>query len=163
MATSSKSTCIRKAQVPVSCYFCKGQEIKWKCEDCNVRMCSACKATVHQGLPSTKDHDVVSIQDIIKSSPGSQEVTSVVISSGFNSYTTTLPAVHILLCSDDDLLYFNYNDTTTDKYQFVKGKLLKSSIKILQTYKINIFDMAINQDGEILFQDFDNNKIQTDG
>ncbi|XP_071169341.1 protein wech-like [Mytilus edulis] len=160
MATSSKSTSIRKAQVPVSCYFCKGQDIKWKCEDCNVRMCKSCKVTIHQGLPSTQDHEAVSIQDISKSSPGFQAVTSVVVSSVFNSYTTTLPGIHSLLCSDDDLLYFQYGGTKSDYQHFFKGKLLKSSIKILQTFKIRIYDMAMNQDGEILFQDYDNNKIQ---
>ncbi|CAG2230379.1 unnamed protein product [Mytilus edulis] len=146
MATSSKSSSIRKAQVPVSCYFCKGQEIKWKCEDCDVRMCSSCKVSIHQGLKSAQDHDVVSIQDISKSSPGLQEIKSVVISSVFNSYTTTLPAVHTILCSDDDLLHFIYNGKTSDKYQLVKGKLLKSSIKIMQMLKRKISDIAINKD-----------------
>ncbi|CAG2230374.1 unnamed protein product [Mytilus edulis] len=154
MATSSKSTSIRKAQVPVSCYFCKGQGIKWKCEECNVRMCNTCKVTVHQGLPSTQDHDVVSIQDISQSSPGSQEVTSVVISSVFNSYKTTLPAVNNLICWNDDLLIFNYSGKTSAKHQVMKGKLLKSSIQILQTFNKSIFDMAINQDGEIFFSIF---------
>ncbi|CAG2202443.1 unnamed protein product [Mytilus edulis] len=160
MMKSSKSTSIRKAQVPVSCYFCKGQEVKWKCDDCNVRMCNTCKDIVHQGLLSTQDHDVISIQDISKSTPGTHEVTSGVISSVFNSYTTTLPAVHTLLSLDDDLLIFNYSGKTSEKHQVMKGKLLKSSIKIFKTLKKSIFDMAINQDGEILFRDFTNNKIE---
>ncbi|CAG2196036.1 TRIM2_3 [Mytilus edulis] len=158
MATSSTSIGI--AQVPVSCYFCNGQEIKWTCVDCNVRMCNSCKVTVHQGLQCAQDHDVVSIQDISESTPGSQEVTSVVISSVFNSYTTTLPAVHSLLCSDDDLLYFIYNGQTSDKRQLVKGKLLKSSIKILQMLQREISDIAMNKDGEILFIEHHDHKIQ---
>ncbi|CAC5423348.1 unnamed protein product [Mytilus coruscus] len=160
MATSMKSSSIRKAQVPVSCYFCKGQQIKWKCDDCNVRMCNSCKVTVHQGLPSTKDHAVVSIQDIGKSSPGSQAVTPVVISSVSNSYTTTLPAVTALLCSDDDLLIFKFSGKKSAKHQVIRGKLLKSSIQILQKLKKSIFDIAINKDGEILFIDYKTNKIQ---
>ncbi|CAG2245534.1 unnamed protein product [Mytilus edulis] len=160
MATSSKSSSIRKAQVPVSCYFCKGQEIKWKCEDCDVRMCSSCKVSIHQGLKSAQDHDVVSIQDISKSSPGLQEIKSVVISSVFNSYTTTLPAVHTILCSDDDLLHFNYNGKTSENHQLVKGKLLKSSIRTIQTLKSKISDIAINKDGEILFIEYRDHKIQ---
>ncbi|XP_063436755.1 uncharacterized protein LOC134718158 [Mytilus trossulus] len=160
MATPSKSLSIRKAQVPVSCYFCKGQEIKWKCEDCDVRMCSSCKVSIHQGLKSAQDHDVVSIQDISKSSPGLQEIKSVVISSVFNSYTTTLPAVHTLLCSDDDLLYFCSNLKQFEDNQFVKGKLLKSSIKIMQTLNRKIFDFAINKDNVILLVEFHDHKIQ---
>ncbi|VDH91524.1 Hypothetical predicted protein [Mytilus galloprovincialis] len=160
MATSCKSTSIRKAQVPVSCYFCKVQDIKWKCEDCNIRMCNSCKITVHQGLQCSQDHEVVSIQDISGSRPGSQEVTSVVISLVVNSFTTTLPVVHSLLCSDDDLLYFTYNGQTSDNRQLVKGKLLKSSIKILQTLKRSIFENAINKDGEILFIEHHDHKIQ---
>ncbi|CAC5377203.1 unnamed protein product [Mytilus coruscus] len=119
-------------------------------------MCNSCKITVHQGLQSAQDHDVVSIQDISKLSPGSQEVTSVVISSIFNSYNTMLPVVHTLLCSDDDLLYFTYCRVPSEGNQFVKGKLLKSSIKILQSLKRNIFDIAINKDGEILLKEYDN-------
>ncbi|CAG2244669.1 unnamed protein product [Mytilus edulis] len=159
MANSMKSSSIRKAQVPVTCYFCKGQEITWKCEDCNVRMCNSCKVTVHQGLQSAQDHDVVSVKDISKSSQSSQEVTSEIISSVFNSYTTTVPIVHTLLCSDDDLLYFNYCKKSSED-QFVKGKLLKSSIKILQTVNRSMYDVAIKSDGEILFTEIDVNKIQ---
>ncbi|XP_052064400.1 uncharacterized protein LOC127704398 [Mytilus californianus] len=123
-------------------------------------MCNSCKVTVHQGLLSSQDHDVISIQDISKSSPGSQEVTSIVISSVFNSYTTTLPAVNTLLCTNDDLLIFNYCGNTCAKHQVMSGKLLKSSIKILQTLKKSIFDFATNKDGEILFIEYDTNKIQ---
>ncbi|XP_071170954.1 uncharacterized protein [Mytilus edulis] len=159
MANSMKSSTIRKAQVPVSCYFCKGQEIIWKCEDCNVRMCNACKVTVHQDLQSAQDHEVVSVKDMSKSPHSSQEVTSEVISSVFNSYTTTVPNIHTLHCSDDDLLYFTYC-VGTSKDQFVKGKLLKSSIKILQTVNRTIFDIAIKSDGEILFTEGDVNKVQ---
>ncbi|CAC5377196.1 unnamed protein product [Mytilus coruscus] len=159
METPKIPTSIRKAQVPVSCYFCKGQEIKWKCQDCNIRMCNSCKITIHQGLQSVQDHDVIFIQDI-GSSPCSQEVTSVVISSVFNSYTTTIPAVHTLLSSDDDLLYFTFCLSPSYENQFVKGKLLKSSIKILQTLKRRIFCTAINKDGKILLKNFDDNTIQ---
>ncbi|VDI32663.1 Hypothetical predicted protein [Mytilus galloprovincialis] len=158
MATSSPGIGI--AQVPVSCYFCKGQDIKWTCVDCNVRMCNSCKITVHQGLQCAQDHEVVSIQDISGSRPGSQEVTSVVISLVVNSFTTTLPAVHSLLCSDDDLLYFTYNGQTSDKCQLVKGKLLKSSIKIIQMLQREISDIAMNKDGEILFIEHHDHKIQ---
>ncbi|CAG2230373.1 unnamed protein product [Mytilus edulis] len=90
MATSGISTSIRKAKVPLSCYFCKGPDIKWKCDDCGVHMCNSCKVTVHQGPPSKQDNDVVSKQNINKTSPGFQEVTSVVIASVCNSYTQLL-------------------------------------------------------------------------
>lgn len=160
MATASQSTSIRKAQVPVSCYFCKGQEIKWKCEDCNVCMCDSCKVTVHQGLRCSQDHDVISIQDIGNSPKSSQEVTSVVISSVCDSYTTTLPAVHTLLCADDYLLYFTYNGSVSDKHLLVKGKRFQSSIKIVQTLKRRICDIAINKDSEILLIEYHDNKVQ---
>ncbi|VDI57316.1 Hypothetical predicted protein [Mytilus galloprovincialis] len=160
MATSRRSTSIRKSKVPVSCYLCKGPDVKWKCDDCDAHMCNSCKVTVHQGLQSTQDNNVVSKQDISKASTGTNEVTSVVISSVCNSYTTTLPAVHTLLCSNDDLIYFHYNTITSDNYQFVKGKLLKSSIKILQTFEKQIFDFTIMKNGEILLKEFGGNIIQ---
>ncbi|CAC5377200.1 unnamed protein product [Mytilus coruscus] len=158
MAKSMKYPIIRKAQVLVACYFCKEQAIKWRCEDCNIRMCNTCKVTVHQGLTSAQDNVVVSIQDISMLSLFSQEVTPIVISSVCYSYTTTLPAVHTLPSSDDDLLYISYF-CFSSKDRFVKGKLLQSSIKILLRIKKNIFDIAINKDGEILFNEYGDNKI----
>ncbi|CAC5377202.1 unnamed protein product [Mytilus coruscus] len=160
MAKSMESTSIRKAQVPVSCYFCKEQEIKWECEDCNVRMCNSCKVTFHQGLQSAQDHDVVSIQDKSRSSLGSQEVTFAIFLSVLNSFSTTLPAVHTLLSSGDNLLYFSSNLQKYEDNQFVKGKLLKPSIQILQTLKRKMCDIAINKCGEIFFIEHHDNKIQ---
>ncbi|XP_071167791.1 protein wech-like [Mytilus edulis] len=160
MAKSLESTSRRKAQVPVSCYFCKGQEIKWECKDCDVRMCYSCKVTIHKGLQSAQDHDVVSIQDIIRLSLGSQEVTLAIILSVLNSFSTTLPAVHTLLRSGDNLLYFSSNIKNGNDNQLVKGKLLKPAMLILQTLKRKVCDIAINKDGEILFIEHHDNKIQ---
>ncbi|CAC5413469.1 unnamed protein product [Mytilus coruscus] len=163
MATSMKRSSLRKSQAPVICYFCKGEEIHWKCEDCNVHMCNSCKVNVHQGLQSVQDHNVVSIQDIIESSLGSQEVTSVVFSSVLNSYTTTVPVVHTLLCSNDNFVYFTHFrlGQWSENNKFVKGKLLKSSIRTMQSFKRNIFDMAINKNDEIVFVDTDDTTIKT--
>ncbi|VDI32664.1 Hypothetical predicted protein [Mytilus galloprovincialis] len=151
MATSSKSTSIRKAQVPVSCYFCKGQEIKWKCEDCNVRMCNSCKITVHQGLQSVQEHDVVSIQDISQFSSSSQTVTSVVISSVFNSYTTTLPAVHkrkisdIATNKDGEILFIEHRD---HKIQVLSHT---GEVKtVLDSSPMKLFAIHVNKDNEVV-------------
>ena len=160
MAKSLESTSRRKAQVPVPCYFCKEQEIKWECKDCNVRMCNSCKVTFHKGLQSAQDHDVVSIQEMSRLSLGSQEVTFAIILSIFNSFSTSLPAVHTLLKSGDDLLYFSSNIKNCKDNQLVKGKLLKPSMLILQTLKRKMCDIAINKDGEILFIEHHDNKIQ---
>lgn len=80
---------------------------------------------MHQGLKSTQDHDVDFIQYISKSSQVSKEVTSVVITAVVNSYTTTIPRVHNLLCSADNLVYFTHFKlgTEAESNNLTKGKI----------------------------------------
>ncbi|XP_063402422.1 uncharacterized protein LOC134686677 [Mytilus trossulus] len=150
MAESAKSFSIAKAQVPVSCHFCNGLGTKWKCEECDVFMCSSCKEKVHGKLKSSQSHEVISIYDTSREILASNEVASDIVTSVFNSYTTSVPAVSCLLCSNDDIVYILYNPKPAE-CKFIKGKLLKASIRILETYTLPMFDFALNRDDEVLF------------
>ncbi|VDI18366.1 Hypothetical predicted protein [Mytilus galloprovincialis] len=156
---ASKSASLRKAQVPLSCHFCNEQAVHWKCEDCDVFMCTSCKEKIHQRLKSIQDHEIVSVSDIWKDNAPPRDVASEVISSVFNTYTTTIPAINSLLCSGDDVIYFIYS-STQEKSRLVKGKMLKSSIRILQTLEKRIFDIAVNKEGAILFNEMVNNEVK---
>lgn len=155
---ASNSSSLRKAQIPLFCHFCNKQTVQWKCEECDVFMCMSCKDKIHQRLKSAQDHEIVSVSEIWKNDSSRREVASEVITSVFNSYTTTVPVLFSLLCSGDNDIYFAYQKEK-EKSQFVKGKLLKSSIRIMQTLEKQIFDIAINRDNEILFNEMVNNDV----
>ncbi|XP_076101219.1 uncharacterized protein LOC143071016 [Mytilus galloprovincialis] len=124
-------------------------------------MCNFCKETVHQGLQCAREHDVVSILDISRSPLGSNAVSSAVISSVISSYETALPSVQGLMYSDDDLLYMSCCSSKSGvSHVLFKGKLLRSSIKILHTLKRSIFDIALKKDGGILFKETGVSQIQ---
>ncbi|CAG2248705.1 TRIM9_67 [Mytilus edulis] len=141
MANSTKSVSIGKAQVPVSCHFCGGLRAKWKCEECDVFMCSSCKEKIHGKL--------ISIDDISRDSHASDEVESEVVTVIFNSYTTSVPNISVLLCSHDDIVYILHQ--SRQETVLVKGKLLKASIRILETHTLPIFDFTLNRNDDVLF------------
>lgn len=155
---ASKSASLRKAQAPLSCHFCNEQAIQWKCEECDVFMCTSCKEKIHQRLKSAQDHEIVSVSDIWKDSPTRREVASEVITSVFNSYTTIVPAINSLLFSGGDFIYFIYQ-SLPENARLVKGKMLKSSIRNVQTLEKHIFDIAVSREGEILFNKVGHNDV----
>ncbi|XP_071150376.1 tripartite motif-containing protein 2-like [Mytilus edulis] len=149
---ASMSVSLRKAQVPLSCHFCNEQAVQWKCEECDVFMCTSCKEKIHQRLKSAQDHEIVSISDISKENFSQRDVASEVISSVFNTYTTAVPVITSLSCSGDEDVYFTCNKPQ-ERSQLVKGKMLKSSIRTLETLEKIIFDIAVTKDGETFFND----------
>ncbi|CAG2254136.1 unnamed protein product [Mytilus edulis] len=90
-----------------------------------------------------------------------REVASEVISSVFNSYTTEVPVISSLLCSGDDIIYFMCNKLE-EKSLLVKGKMLKSSIRTLQTLEKQIFDMALNKEVDWTCKDFSGRIVAVD-
>lgn len=147
MATPVTSASIRKAQVPISCHFCNGNKIEWKCEECDIMMCNSCKDNIHERIKSTKDHEVLSYDNVGNDPSASTEVSSEIISSIFNSYTTNVP-VHCLVCSDDDIVHIVSNCPIE---KIIKGKMLKASIRTLMSLDEAIFDIALSKKGEIFF------------
>ncbi|CAG2227869.1 PLCG1 [Mytilus edulis] len=63
MAEQSSETA---AQSAFMCQFCDQQNVKWKCEDCGIFICSMCKEKIHSRLKSSNKHRVMSIKDIGK-------------------------------------------------------------------------------------------------
>lgn len=57
--------CGQLAQTPLSCQFCESNtEVKWKCYDCCLLLCSPCKFKVHSKLSFHKEHNIVDIRNI---------------------------------------------------------------------------------------------------
>ncbi|XP_052080042.1 uncharacterized protein LOC127718126 [Mytilus californianus] len=151
-------------KIQILCQFCDGQAIQWKCDVCEKFMCLPCKETVHEKLKASQHHGIATVVDIVKDNldivkDNPSEVASEVISSVFNSYTTAIPVINSLVCSDDGCVYF-IHQKIEEKSILVKGELKESSIKILLSLKKRIFDTTINKEGEILFNEMvDNNSI----
>lgn len=152
-----------KAQAPSSCQLCDYHVIKWKCNDCVLFMCSTCKDKMHPKFKSADDHKIVHIKDIgddtnvPEATTQNLEVTPEVISSIFTSYTTILRGIHSLLCFDDDIVYSICN---VEPFKFMKGKMLKASMKVMQSLDKRWFDITLNSEGELLFdQSWDDSNI----
>lgn len=143
-----KSASIKRAQTQLLCQLCDNQRVvvKWKCEECGIYMCDSCKLKIHIRLKSADEHEIISIRDIGKHAP----VASVVVSSVFNSYLADVPGIQTILCTDDDIVYFISN-IPQENSKFIKAKLLKASLKILQSMDICVFDMSLHSNKEILF------------
>lgn len=142
-----KSASIRRAQTQLLCQLCdnQGVVVKWKCEDCGIYMCDSCKVKIHIRFKSADEHEIISFREVDKNA----SVSAVVVSSIFNSYHTDVSAIHSLLCVDDDIVYYICN-YPIEKSKFMKAKLLKASLKTLQSLDLPLFDICINNNQEIL-------------
>lgn len=105
---------------------------------------------MHGKLKSSQSHEVILIYDTSRETLASNEVTSSIVTSVFNSYTTSVPTISCLLCSNDDIVYILYNPKPAE-CKFIKGKLLKASIRILETYTLPMFDFTLDRNDEVLF------------
>lgn len=142
-----KSASIKRAQTQLLCQLCDNQsvDVKWKCEECGIYMCDSCKVKIHIRLKSADEHEIISIREVGMNT----SVSTVVVSSVFNSYVTDARGIHTLLSADDDIVYYICNQPKENS-KFVKAKLLKASMKTLQSMDLQLFDMSINNKQEIL-------------
>ncbi|XP_071142880.1 X-linked retinitis pigmentosa GTPase regulator-interacting protein 1-like [Mytilus edulis] len=76
------------AQTALMCQFCDQQNIKWKCVDCDILLCSSCKEKIHKKLKSADKHKILSIQDIGKNTSTAKRV---------NSNIVTVTITHLVL------------------------------------------------------------------
>ncbi|CAC5359096.1 TRIM71 [Mytilus coruscus] len=142
---------IRKAQAPLSCNLCNLQSvIKWKCTDCELLMCDNCKSNIHSRIKTADKHTIITIQEVGNHLSERLKALNIseVFSSVFNTYTTAVPGIQKLVCCADDIVFFMNNG---DEYHFIKAKLLKGSLKILEKMDIECVDFAISLKQEILF------------
>ncbi|VDH95073.1 Hypothetical predicted protein [Mytilus galloprovincialis] len=151
-------------KIQILCQFCDGQAIQWKFDECEKFMCLPCKELVHDNLKSLQHHGIANLVDIVKNNPNigkdnpaQSEVASEVIFSVLNSYTTSIPIINSLVCSEDGCVYFMHQKIA-EKGILGKGEPKESAIKLSKSLKKRIFDIAINRDEELLFNEMvDNN------
>lgn len=160
----------RKKQSSTSCQLChRTSDLRWQCDGCQILFCEQCKTSIHFRLKSARKHYIVKIQDVGKKMKvvctetedvsgmfaslevsQCQDVNTKVINSVVNSYMTDLEAVHKLICTDDEkVFYLNSNK------KIVEGKLLNSSIKVVRVYNEEVFDLTMNSKNELVTARFD--------
>lgn len=140
------ATSMSNAQTPLLCQLCCLQpEIKWKCTECKLLMCDNCKTTVHYRIKTAKKHKIITITAASRDLHNSE-----VFSPVFNTCTTNLPGIHKLICCADDIIYY-MRIINWRVYYFVKAKLLKGSLQVLQNMDIACTDFAISLIEEIVF------------
>ncbi|CAG2238371.1 unnamed protein product [Mytilus edulis] len=157
MALNSVS--LRKGQVPLSCHFCNEQAVHWKCEECDVFMCTSCKDEIHQRLKSAHDHEIVSISDISKRNFPQRDVASEVISSVCNTYTTAVPVINSLSRSADWLN--GYISTVSGRLVAVdtNGRLKFTYIGNKNCKTFYAYGIAITPSDDIILSDKDSNAL----
>ena len=144
MATtkSIKVKTISKEQIQDGCLHCKGDnKVQWKCQECVMPMCSRCKDTIHSKLENAGNHRILDIKDVGKIS---EELLQLKV---INEYTTDMKNIHLLACCfQDDSLWLG--DNALEVVQHVKPE--KDSIKILSSFNIRVYDMAVISPYDIL-------------
>ncbi|XP_052102873.1 uncharacterized protein LOC127736395 [Mytilus californianus] len=149
---------LSEAQSPLSCQLCDTPAvIKWRCKDCVLLMCDNCKERIHPKFKSAETHVIVSLKDVgkedsdISAQFGSLQISKPVISSVVSTYMTSLPAICQMQYNpgNDTLFCSYYLDDST--YAYFNIRLLKESVKVLQSFNIECMDFALNSKGNIYF------------
>lgn len=132
---SIKVKTIQKEVIQDGCLQCNGDnEVQWKCQECVMLMCSRCKDTIHSKLENAGTHRIIDIKDLGKISKENLQLQVI------NEYTTDMKNIHLLACSyQDDSIWLG--DNALEVVQHVKPE--KESIKILSSFNIRVYDMAV--------------------
>ncbi|CAC5398416.1 unnamed protein product [Mytilus coruscus] len=58
------SQSVSKSQVPVKCNLCENETIKWKCEDCELLLCTNCRDRKHSKIKNSQNHKIIDIKQV---------------------------------------------------------------------------------------------------
>ncbi|XP_052102875.1 uncharacterized protein LOC127736397 [Mytilus californianus] len=128
-------------------------------------MCENCKERIHPRFKLSETHDIVSIKDngkeevAISAQFGSLQILQPVISSPISTYTSDVPDFSKIQYSGNDTIYCSYN-TEENGYKFFIIRLLKESIKLLQTLDIKCTDFALGKKDEIYYGNFHGSELK---
>ncbi|XP_071177824.1 uncharacterized protein [Mytilus edulis] len=153
-------------QTPVQCQLCeKDPKISWKCLECDLLMCSACKNNIHPKFKSAGEHRIISIKDIgSKSSPGkyigcsspsSMDSANVDITL-VKEYQTELEMIVHLAISLDDTLWISEGKHKKGIRLFSShtamqnAKCERNKPKVISSFNIDVFGIAITLGNDLL-------------
>ncbi|VDI08901.1 Hypothetical predicted protein [Mytilus galloprovincialis] len=156
-------------QSPIQCQLCeRDPKISWKCLECDLLMCSACKNNVHPTIKTAGKHRIIHINDIGKiSTPskntgcissssndlgrtlGSTEDCSSVDMTVVEEHQTKIKEVSQLAIALDDSLWIGDEKNQsiirlfTSHTGLQKVKCEGNMLKVISSFNIDIFGLAI--------------------
>ncbi|XP_071177826.1 uncharacterized protein [Mytilus edulis] len=153
-------------QSPIQCQLCeRDPKISWKCLECDLLMCSACKNNIHPKFKTAGEHRIISIKDIgsisspgkdiSSTSPSSKDSTNVDITV-LEEYQTKLDGVRHLAISLDDSLWISDGDRKKGVRLFTshtglqKVKCEGTKLKVISSFNIDIYDIAVTPSNDLL-------------
>ncbi|VDI34490.1 Hypothetical predicted protein [Mytilus galloprovincialis] len=153
-------------QSPIQCQLCEQDpKISWKCLECDLLMCSACKNNIHPKIKTAGEHRIVAIKDIKKISSPSRDIGSTSPSSKdtanvditlVEEFQTKLDGVYHLAISLDDTLWIGDGDRKKGIRLFSshtglrKVKCEGNKLKVISSFNIDVFALAITPGNDLL-------------
>ncbi|XP_063404732.1 uncharacterized protein LOC134688192 [Mytilus trossulus] len=150
-------------QYAIQCQLCEGDpKVKWNCLDCELLMCSKCKDKVHSKFKSEKVHRIIDIKDVGQQSK-CEEPEERVSSSPTNvklknikEYKTRTVDISFLAVSLDGSLWIGDGDKEEGFHLFTSYtalqnvKLVGDKVKVLSSFNIEVYDIAVTPSNDIL-------------
>ncbi|XP_063397238.1 uncharacterized protein LOC134681527 [Mytilus trossulus] len=150
-------------QSPVHCQLCeRDPKISWKCLECDLLMCSACKNNIHTKIKTAGEHRILAIKDI-GSSPSS--VPSKIDMALVETYQTKLNPVQELAVSSDGSLWISDGHRKkrirlfTSHTGLQKVRCEGNELKVISCFNTGVFDIAVTPDNDLLIAD-DESKLK---
>ncbi|VDI30062.1 Hypothetical predicted protein [Mytilus galloprovincialis] len=168
-------------QSPIQCQLCvQDKQISFKCLECDLLMCSACKNDIHPKIKTATEHRIIHIKDIGKTSIPRTNIGSASSSNKDNNqtsdpskectnvhvtvveeYQTKIKEVSQLALGLDDSFWLGDGDHQKGMRLFTshtglqKVKCERNKLKVLSSFNIDICGLAVTHGNDLL--------IATDG
>lgn len=148
-------------QSPIHCQLCEqDSKISWKCFECDLLMCSACKFKIHPKIKTAGEHRIISIKDIGSVSPSNKDPVNVDITI-VEVYQTKLDAVFNLAVSLDGSLWIGNGDHKKGIRLFSSHTGLQhvkcegNKLKVISSFNTDVRDIAVTPDNDLIIAAFD--------
>ena len=155
-------------QLAMLCQLCEvDSKVKWKCFECNLLMCLNCKDKMHSKIKAAMAHQVIDImevqlerneeylafdlQDDTETTPRLE-----IKMTNIKKFPTTIKNITILAISLDDSLWIGDGNKYKGFHPFSKSTALQKvkveehKLKIISTFDIDTWDIAITHNNDLL-------------
>ncbi|VDI63346.1 Hypothetical predicted protein [Mytilus galloprovincialis] len=153
-------------QSPILCQLCEREpKISWKCLECDLLMCNACKNNIHPKIKTAGEHMILDFKDIGKISSPSKNIGSTSPSSKdpaniditlVEEYKTNLDGIFHLAISLDGSLWIGNGDHKKGIRLFSshtglqKVKCEGNKLKVTSSFNSYISGIAITPGNDLL-------------
>ncbi|VDI34518.1 Hypothetical predicted protein [Mytilus galloprovincialis] len=134
---------VKQAQIPIGCK-CGNPKVKWRCENCVSMLCDMCQDKDH----AAKGHHIIDI------------TTIQVKISDVKTYQTKVERSFCLEVAPDNSLWIGDGDEKEGFHPFTSPsalqnvKLVGDKVKVISSFNINVFGVAVTPSNDILLATF---------